>query len=366
MTLAVGSVVAVRIDSLAAGGEGVGRVSGRAVFVPLSTPGDRIRARLTHVYSRYLRAEIVELVEAGPARRAVECPYFGRCGGCSWLHVDDAVQSEARVRIVLDALRRIAGLAGLPPVQHIPSPRTLGYRSRVRVAYAAGSVGFRARRSHQLVDVKRCLVLDEATQDALSGFRSRVTHGRGETEIRGYEDQVHIRGRMLNVSRGSFFQANRSLWDDWQRVAAAVCGSGGLGIELYAGVGFLTVELVQRFQRLVAVERSRAVHDARRNCAASVIHASVEAWVPKELAKLRPDLVLVNPPRVGCHKSVLDSLRESAPPRVVYVACDPATLARDLARLGPTFSIDSIHVLDALPQTHHVETIVALKRVDTT
>ncbi len=360
MSLEPGAEVEFGIDSLAAGGEGVGRHEGRAVFVPLTAPGDRVRARVDQVKRRWARAELIEILEPGPSRREPPCPYFGDCGGCSWMHVDEEEQTRARLSIVREALRRIGGLDALPPLEHFPSPTPLGYRSRARVACADGRIGFRARSSHEVVDVRRCAVLDPATQRALDELRASGSRGRGEHEIRGFDDRVQVAGREYLVPPGVFFQANATLWKPWLDVVVGACGTGRLALDLYSGVGFYAAALESSFDRVVAVERGRAAVAARRNTSAEVVDAAVEDWLPRELGDLAPDAVLLNPPRTGCHRSVTEALREHAPARLVYVSCEPSTLARDLSYLGSSHRVARLVVIDALPQTHHVEVVCVL------
>ncbi len=354
----------LRIDSLAAGGMGVGRHAGLVVFVPLCAPGDTLRVRVTHARRRWAQAEIVELVEPGPERTESPCPYYARCGGCDWMHIGAVEQSRARAAIVCEALRRIGGLEVLPPVEHVPSPMAFGYRARARVAYAPGQVGFRARGSHEVVDVERCAVLDAGTQQALTQLRETPPAGRGELEIRSYGNTLQVGSRIYQVSPGDFFQPNGALWERWYELVVEACGTGELAVELYAGVGFYTAGLAERFERVIAIERGRAARQAQRNTQVSVVRAAAEDWAPRQLAQLAPQLVLLNPPRQGCHQSVLDAVRESAAARVVYVSCDPSTLARDLARCLSELRLTRLVVIDSLPQTHHVEVVSVLERVD--
>ena len=188
----------LRIDSLAAGGMGVGRHAGLVVFVPLCAPGDTLRVRVTHARRRWAQAEIVELVEPGPERTESPCPYYARCGGCDWMHIGAVEQSRARAAIVCEALRRIGGLEVLPPVEHVPSPMAFGYRARARVAYAPGQVGFRARGSHEVVDVERCAVLDAGTQQALTQLRENPP--RGSRRAGNPELWQHVTGRVPKLS----------------------------------------------------------------------------------------------------------------------------------------------------------------------
>jgi len=362
LTLAPGAELELAIERLAAGGDGVGRSDGLAVFVPRAAPGDRVRARVTEARPRFARAEIAEILAPGPSRREAPCPYYARCGGCSWLHLDEAEQIRARVEIARAALERIARRAELPEIEVVRSPRALGYRARARIAYAGGRIGFRARASHEVVDVERCAVLEPETQAALERLRERRPAGAGEVEIRGFETSVELAGKRLAIPPGAFFQANRALWERWLEVVLEACGRGELAVELYCGVGFYTAALAERFTRVVALEGfPAAAESAARNAAAEVLGEPVERWAPRNLARLRPELVLLNPPRVGCHQNVSDAIRSCGARRVVYVSCDPATLARDLARIGPRFRIARLVLLDALPQTHHVELVASLE-----
>lgn len=361
MTLGVGSVLELRVDSLGAGGDGVGRADGLVVFTPLTAPGDRARVRLLRRGRRHAHAELLDVLEPGAARRTPPCPWFGRCGGCSWLHLEESEQRAARRGILLAALRRIGGVSEPALGDELESPRPLGYRARARVAYEPGAVGFRAAGSHEVVDVERCAVLDAATQSALAALRAAPPRGRGEAEIRGFGGEVEVGARALRVGPRAFLQANRALWGRWHAHVLEACGGGRLAVELYAGVGFYTAGLDERFQRVVAVERGPAARDARRNARAEVVRAPAEAWAPAGLVQLAPELVLVNPPRSGCHRNVLDGIEAAKPARVVYVSCDPATLARDVKVLRHVYRVTSVALIDALPQTHHVEAVCTLE-----
>jgi 23S rRNA (uracil1939-C5)-methyltransferase len=361
--LALGQRLELRLEGLAAGGDAVGRAGNRVVFVALGAPGDRVRVRVVELHRRFARAEIEELLEPGPGRREPPCRYFGTCGGCSWMHLDEAAQRSARETLLRDALLRIGRLRELPEIEWLASPRALGYRTRARVAHESGRVGFRERASHRVVDIEQCLVLDAATQGQLEALRAHPPRGRGELEIRGFGARAPADALGLRVAPGAFFQANGSLWQRWLELIAELAGAGGLAVELYAGVGFYTAVIERTFARVIAVERSRAARDLARNTRAEVVESPAEDWAKAELRGLDPDLVLLNPPRVGCDARVTEAIGCSRARRIVYVSCDPATLARDLSRLGDTFRLARLVLIDALPQTHHVECAALLIRV---
>jgi len=348
--------ITLRIDALAAGGDGVGRSDQRVVFVPRTAPGDLVRVELEQLHARFARARLVEVIEPGQ-RREPACPHFSSCGGCSWLHIPETVQSQARLQIVGDALRRIAKWSRVPALEHLDSPRALGYRARARVAYARGEVGFRSRGSHRVIPVRHCMVLDEETQRELSELWERVPRGQGEREIRGFAETV----QGLHVGRGAFFQANRWLWQPFVELVSELCGEGALLLELYAGVGFFTAPLQARFERVIAVEHARSAADLARNTRAEVHRTPVEEFLARYDFQPRPDAVLLNPPRTGCAKGVLARIATSRPDRIVYVSCDPSTFARDLSEVSGVYALKRVVVLDALPQTHHVELVALLE-----
>jgi tRNA/tmRNA/rRNA uracil-C5-methylase (TrmA/RlmC/RlmD family) len=359
--LGPGAEIELCIQTLAAGGDGVGRHEGRVIFVPLTAPGDRVRAEVVREHARYAHARLLEVLHPGPDRREPPCSLFGHCGGCTWMHLSEGLQRAARVEIVRDALARIGGVNHLPPVELLASPESFRYRARARVAVEAGRVGFRERGSRRVVDVEDCAVLDAETQHALARLRADPPRGPTEVEIVGFGGEARVGKGVLRVGKGAFFQANRFLWEPWQSAVAEACGEGGCLVELYAGAGFYTVLLTERFARVVAVERGTAARSARANTEAEIVKADAELWAPEHLPKLAPEVVLLNPPRKGCHVSVSGAIRDAAPGRVVYVSCEPTTLARDVARLSEFWRVTKLVVIDALPQTHHVEVICVLE-----
>ena len=358
MEIRAGETVELSIESLASGGDGVARHEGLVVFVSNSAPGDRLRCQIDSVQRRFLRAHPVEILEPGPGRRKAPCRYFERCGGCDWLHLKESVQSEARRQFLNDALTRIGGFASPPEIEWLPSGDSLEYRAVARFAVERGKVGFRARGSHEVVDIEHCAVLSGPTQAMLRTLRMDPP-ARPEVEIRGFDDTIGE----LRASRRVFVQANQSLWKTWPARVAELCGQGSLLVELYAGIGFFTAAVEPQFKRVIAVERSRAARDLRHNTSAEVHETAAETFALRTLPDLAPDVVLLNPPRVGCDAMVIDAVAASATRRVVYVSCDAATLARDLQRLrkaNPELELKRVISVDALPQTAHVEAVVLL------
>ena len=379
-----GDLVELHIDALAAGGDGVGRLAdGRVVFVPLAAPGDRVRARLVSLRSRFARAELDRVLEPGPARVAPVCPVFGACGGCAWQHVVYDAQCEAKRAIVEDALRRIGRLAP-PEVDFVRSPRPLAYRARTRVLVEGGRVGYRRRASRELCAVEACPVLVPVVDDALRRLVAAPPAEDGEWELaagaagavahplRGPGEALEIAagGGSLRISPGVFFQAHAGLRERLLEALARSAGAGALALELYAGAGFFTLSLARTFARVVAVEgEPDAAADLRHNAARAALSgvAVVESRVEEALADAdllggaRPDAVVLDPPRTGLAPGAAGRIAALAPRRIVYLSCDPATLARDAAALvAAGYALEGVVAFDLFPQTPHVEVLARL------
>jgi 23S rRNA (uracil1939-C5)-methyltransferase len=384
-----GALLELDIDALAAGGDGVGRgPDGRVVFVPFTAPGDRVRVRLVEERARFARGELESLVEPGPGRVEPPCPVFGRCGGCAWQHLSVEAQLAARRDILRDALERVGRLGPLPDIDFVPSPAAYGYRGRARIRVEGGSVGFRRRRSHALCAVAGCPLLAPPLDAALARLVADPPAGSGEWElVMGVDGTVRqsalpppagapaveleVAAQRLRVSPGVFVQANALLLDRLVSEVVEAAGSGDAFLELHAGAGTFTLGLARRFAGGVAIESSRAAaSDLRHNLgAAGADHVRVvraEASLRRlrgVLRDLRPDAVVLDPPRAGVGREVAGALARLAARRIVHLACDPATLARDLAvfRAGG-WLVTRVTGFDLFPQTPHVEALAVLER----
>jgi 23S rRNA (uracil1939-C5)-methyltransferase len=405
----------VTVESLGAGGTGVAHLAdGMIVFVPRTAPGDRVRLRDVRRRRRHAGAQVAEVLEPGPGRVDPPCAHFtgDRCGGCQWQHVADTVQLEAKGRIVGDALRRIGGL-DVPDPDVVPSPRPFGYRTTmtltVRWRGAHAIAGFHDQADPDRVFMLRsCPIAREelnALWAAIGTKASALPHG----------DDVRLKLRLArDGSRHVVVEGGEGAWMGGERLAEAlragsiepatvwwqprdgairrVAGSesdaaavgfeqvnaevaallreavidgalpAGRVLDFYAGAGDTAVPLAERGCDVAMVEiDARAVRRAEaRAGAAGVTMRCIAGRVEDHVAKLLPaDAVIVNPPRTGLSDEVIRHLGDLPSCRLVYVSCDPATLARDLKRLRiGAGRIRTLRAFDMFPQTSHVETLV--------
>ncbi len=390
--MAAGELVDVDVSSLAPGGDAVGRQrggkeDGRVVFVPLAAPGEFVRARVVRQNARTAWAELIDVVKPSTDRVPPLCPLFGTCGGCQWQHVTRGAQLSAKKAIVERAL-------GIP-VDIVAVGPAFGYRDRVRLAVGTAAnaradrpVGFRGRRSHDVVDVTACPLVSPALADvwldlrvlarrhpegtqivAQAGRHGKVLASAGGQAVSfgsASEPELTIdvaegEGPSLAIGPGGFSQvgsaANEALV---AAVMAAVGDDPGNVLELFAGAGNFTRHLVARARSVSAHDGdARAREHGRANVAGAIWMQSVEA-AASALASL--DLVLCDPPRQGLDAAAL-AVVGRARHRIVYVSCDPQTLRRDVRLLAQSgWRLDGATALDLMPQTFHVEVVARLRQ----
>ncbi len=395
MTAEPESSFELQIDRLTNAGDGVGRTAqGQTVFVPFSAPGDRLRVRVVERRPRFLRAEVEELLEPGPGRTDPRCAEFGRCGGCTWQHLSYPEQVVAKREILGSAIQRIGKLDLPEDTRFIESPDAYAYRARARIRVLDGMPGYRRRASHEFCAAEVCPILIPALQQRWSALRDERPKAEGEWELASdagegtrafpldrveavaMADRLALRvGRdRIEVSPGGFYQSNATLFDALTAAVWDAVGAGDQLLELYAGAGFFTLELARRFGSLHAVEQSPgAVADLRRNLSTAgldnvrVSEARVEEFLESDPVVNQVDIVLLDPPRTGLGKRGVKALLDQAHPgrlkRIVYLSCDPATLARDLAGLSQGgFRLAALTGIDLFPQTPHVEALAVLER----
>ena len=368
---------------------------GKPVFVFGGIPGETVTAEVVATRRGYVAARVTDVADPSPHRVEPACPYFGECTGCQWQHVAYERQLEMKREALADALHRIGGL-DIEPLPTLPSPDTLGYRNHARftVSKQGGRLGYVHKERRRHVEVEECLLMAPWINHALASLQG---HAAETTQLSlrygvhtgdyllqpTFQDmdvplasgqkhyQEALLGHPFRVSSPSFFQVNTR---QAEQMAELVMGELRLDgsqtvVDAYAGVATFAVLMADRARRVIAVEESKsAVADARVNIEGipnvELRQARTED-VLSELAEGGVDAVLLDPPRAGCMPGTLDALLDVPPERVVYVSCDPETLARDLAILaaGP-FRIEQVRPVDMFPQTYHVEAVATLVRDD--
>lgn len=400
---AVTGDVVLSPTAMVAGGDAFARDdNGRVVFVGGALPGERVRARLTDERRDFARAMTVEVVEASPDRVAPPCAALAAgCGGCTWQHLALEAQSRYKAAIVVDALRRIAGLAE-PPDPRIATMPAPALRTTARLAVSAdGRAGHRARRAGNPVVTDGCLVAHPLLEELVVAGRYpgagevvlRASVASGERLVRTDADPAavvvpddvavvakgrraflheEVAGRWFRISADSFFQPGPVAAEALVNAVSAAVGDAlppaGHLLDAYAGVGLFASVLGSRGHavRVTAIESHRAAAaDAGKNLAdldARVVVGEVGRW-RRGHGELPVDVVVADPSRPGLGRPGVAALAAAGAARLVLVSCDPASLARDSRLLaGSGFELSTLALVDAFPHTFHVETVARFDR----
>lgn len=407
--MAATPVFDLRLEKLTYGGAAMGRMeNGRAVFVPFALPGERVRVRLVEEKRSFARAELLDVLEAAPTRISQRCPHFGQCGGCHYQHMPYAEQLQAKSAILCEQLERVGKIAS-PPVQDIvPSPSAFLYRNHIQFHLtSAGRLGFQSLHGTRVIPVDECHLPEVEINDLWPrlefepgvpfervSLRSgsdgdlmliletragrppaleleadiSVVHLAGEDAVvlAGSDClRMEILGRPFRVSAASFFQVNTPMAEAMvKHVLALLPEKMETLLDIYCGVGLFSAFLAPRCKRLIGVElSSSACEDFAVNLDefdhVELYEAAAEICLPALAGRLAdPVCVVVDPPRAGLGKTVSETLAGLGVERIVYVSCDPATLARDAHSLiKGGYRLRQVTPFDLFPQTYHIESI---------
>ncbi len=355
----------LQIVDVAFGGKGVGREGGKAVFIPYTIDGERVSARISREKKNFAEAELDEVLEVSPHRTTPECPYFGRCGGCAYQHINYNHQLEIKARQVEQALKRIAHLDVVPMRPIVSSPQQYGYRNRITVHCEDGVIGFYQRDEHRLIDIEHCPIAMPEVNAELKQLRGR--HPR--------DGHYTLRAGGLAFSNASrhFSQTNDAVAELLlKHVDDLISEPGALLIDAYCGAGFFAKRLLDKFDRIIGIDWDRfAIAEAKKTASEkeSYIAGDIETELAQvgavhrtahgRLGSIAPTLI-VDPPATGLTNATRDAITDLAPDTFIYISCNPATLARDLADLQRRFTIESVTPFDMFPQTAEIEVAVKL------
>ena len=402
----------ISLTTLAYGGDAMGRLpDGRAVFVPFGLAGERVRLRLTEEKRGFARGELIEILEPAPERIAPRCKHFAHCGGCHYQNLPYEKQILAKTDILRDQLSRIGKIAD-PPVQPtVASPNEWNYRNHIQFHLTPeGRIGFVNSTGRTVIPISECHLpepginslwpqLDFEPDTDVKRFALRSAQNEGmmlvleseeseppELEIEAELSVVHlhrdhpvvIAGQDhfftavlhddFRVSAGSFFQVNIEIAEKMVEhlVSKLPVTSSSVLLDIYCGVGLFSKFFAPKCGRVVGIESSESacddfVFNLDQFDNVELYEGPAEEIVPH--LDLSPEIILLDPPRVGLEKRVVDGILKLDPRTIAYVSCDPSTLARDAARLiHGGYRLLDVTPFDMFPQTYHIESISLFER----
>lgn len=426
------------VEKLVYGGDGLAHSNGNTVFVPYVLPGESVRAAEKSKKKKVVWADLLEVTSPAKGRVAAPCPHFQTCGGCHYQHIAIDEQVRLKKEILRETLSRIGGITWEGEIREHTAP-PYGYRNRAQWAVLKGmprALGYFLPESSNIVPIDECRVLSPTLGQSFKQLQEMARRGslpaeileieafadsvdekialnvaferfpkpaaelaavfqnalqriaslllldqkKNKFELTGPGHLIHEAGGFqFRVSHLSFFQVNRFLIEDLLKTMTDGA-KGATALDLYAGVGFFTMPLARTFQKVISVDANlaatRDLHENANSAGAAVVshNEHVEDFLKK--TKEKPELVVLDPPRAGLGAEPAASLAQLGAEEIVYLSCDPSTLARDLAvltgsarrpkesaPLAVRYELRELHFFDLFPQTYHIETLVRLKRV---
>jgi tRNA/tmRNA/rRNA uracil-C5-methylase (TrmA/RlmC/RlmD family) len=297
------------------------------------------------------RAELRKVLRSSAERVESLCPYFGRCGGCDYQHIAYNHQLELKRHQVSDLVKRVGGLSDVSVSPVIPSRNPYGFRNRITVHAEQGRIGFFAKNSRNVVDVERCAIAVPEVNEKLKQLRKD-----------GLRDGSHRTLRENGVPL-TFTQTNAFVAFELLAYISTRLG-GQVLLDAYCGSGFFGHALAGRFQKVIGLDWNKHAIVSAKAIAESneqYICANVADTIASVLREHHPETVILDPPADGIEKRVADALAATGPERLIYISCNPATLARDLSRLRERLEVRSVQPFDMFPQTAEIETVAVLE-----
>lgn len=400
-------IIELTLDNAAYGGDTVGRLpDGRVVFVPFSIPGETVRIRIISDKKKFARAELLEVLVSSPHRVTPRCQHFGVCGGCHYQHIAYEQQLVIKRKILQDQLQRIGGLENPRIEKMTPSPVEYNYRNQIQFHISRDKkLGFIRANKKGIIEISECHLPQNTLNDLWPLMEIEPDSGVSTIALRlGVDDDIlvilasedllnaefnvqslpvsvahvspgnvqilagsaytvmQVKKRNFRASAGSFFQVNTAMAEKMVNLIEENIPEGTrVALELYSGVGFFSAFLAKQVEKLIAIESSESagedfVVNLNDYDNVDLYQGQVEEILP--MLDVHPDIILADPPRTGLSTDVLERIISLAPKLILYISCDPATLARDSRTLVEGgYSSKKFIPLDFFCQTYHIETL---------
>ena len=393
-------------------GEGVGIVEGITTFIPYTLPNELVKVKINNIYDNYARGNIVDIIETSTDRIQPICPYFYECGGCNLMHLNYYKQLEFKKNKIESIFKKIVNED--IKVNNIYYDNNLNYRNKITLKVDKNKIGYYKEKSNELIEIDNCFLVDNKINNTIKNIKEFINkfqdNNINELMIRvinnkimisldnislnckdifidkfNYIDSIYVDNNLIygnkvlietidnfkfNISPKSFFQVNKNVSKMMYEKAVSYINKSDITLDLYSGTGTITTLLSKKSKKVIGVEVVKdAVKDANENIKNNNIN-NIEFICDKvenkinTLKKLNIDNIVLDPPRSGSDKKTLNTILEINPKKIIYISCNPVTLARDYNILKDKYIIKDINAYDMFPNTYHVETVMVLEKKD--
>ena len=381
----------IKVEKLVYGGAGIARTEEGVIFVNKVLPGELVEVEIVDRKKDYANARAIEVIEPSAHRKSAVCPNFETVGCCSWDYIAYETQLEIKESIIRESLTRLGRIDWNKPIERITGPER-GYRMRANFHVENRRLGFVREKTHDVVPITECAAL----MPALNGFIREANAALGKPELAKTETVRAIaapetgevaatflsgrnrdswtdrlpRTRVLGIEYrlrpDSFFQPNRFLLEAMATEVARATEGSSVVLDLFCGSGFFSLLMARGGSRVVGIDRrsvSNAQWNARRNEIANVEFVKASAWAFMMKARIKADTVVIDPPRTGAGKGIVQKITALEPRKIIYVSCNPTTFASEARLLlGQGYELNLLRFVDQFPNTHHIETIAIFNK----
>ncbi|MBQ3474984.1 MAG: 23S rRNA (uracil(1939)-C(5))-methyltransferase RlmD [Bacilli bacterium] len=406
----LGKELIVKVVRLNNEAEGVAIKDGLVIFIKGALPEEDVKIKIIEMKKNYAIGELIEVISINNKRTIPLCPFYGKCGGCDIMHMNKELQLEFKKQKVIDVFKKICKLE--LNVNDTLSYNNNNYRNKVVLRIEGNSIGYYEPKSNKLVGINECLLCDPLINEAISKIKDFIgyytSHRINEVMIRVAKDELMIcidtinkrwidkfikrldiasciyvgndlvygmdsinqklNDLVFDISPKSFFQVNPVTAEKLFEFALKNINEQNICVDLYSGTGTIAISLAKKSRRVIAIESNKsAVEDAKSNMVLNnldnveFMHGRVEDLID-ELKDLNIDTLVLDPPRSGSDKRSLRALLKFKPKNIIYISCNPVTLARDYNVIRNLYEITEVQPFDMFPNTHHVETVMVLER----
>lgn len=397
----------VRIIRLNNEGEGIASIEGKLIFIKGALPDELVDISIKEDKGNYFIGELNTVIESSPDRVIPKCPYYDKCGGCNLMHLSNNKILNFKKDKVIGIFKKISNIDINPDIH---SYNELNYRNKATLKVNNNEIGYYEESTHNIVSIDNCLLLNNKINDVITKLKSFIqdkNHNITEVMIRCISNEIMISFDNLNpvykeelinllrqasiyikdenisgntrlieqiedykfyVSPKSFFQVNTVTFKELYKYVISKLDNEETALDLYSGTGTISILMSKYFNKVYGIEVSHSsIIDANENLQLNnisnveFIEGKVEDKIDK-LKELKVDTVIMDPPRAGSDNKSLESIMEISPNKIIYISCNPVTLARDYNILKDNYNIMSIDLFDMFPQTSHVESLLVLER----
>ncbi len=372
----------IKIEKVVYNGFGLSRYNGKVIFTDFVIPDEIVCVEIIKEKKSHSFAKLLKVLSPSEKRVNPECKYFTICGGCQWQHIQYPYQLVCKKEILTESIKGIGKLEKIPEVEIIPSPH-FNYRNRAKFHISDGKLGFFKKNSHNLITIDSCKILTEEINSFIKDFNyHKLFKSYKDNKIEVFStssgEVLHsnkkfiydaFAGNKFRISINSFFQGNKFLIEKMLDIVKTHSIGYNRFLDLYCGVGLFTIPLGKIISKGIGIESSNASYkDSLKNLKLNNLEnikffrKKVENS-EKLIKSFKPDLVVVDPPRAGIHRKIVECLNNlESIETIIYISCNPLTFSRDLKIFASKFYLQKLYLLDMFPHTFHIETVSVLQK----